>query len=83
MGGNDVPGAAVHPVSAFLLHPSSTLVLLRLVVPFLLLLPAFRLLLLCSLLFFFCWVLETRLGDVEPLLPIKSEPYPDLDDEAR
>jgi hypothetical protein len=47
MGRNVVLGAAVHPVNPFLRHPSSTLVLLRLVLPFPLLLPAFRLLLLC------------------------------------
>ena len=33
--------------------------------------------------FFFCWVLEARLGVVEPLLPVEPDPYPDLDEEAR
>ncbi len=33
--------------------------------------------------FFFCWVLEARLGGEEPLLPLEPDPYPDPDEEAR
>ena len=58
------------------------MVLLQRVAPFLQLLLAFRLLLLCPLLHFFL-VFKARFGVVEPLLPEATEPKPDLVEEAR
>ncbi len=62
---------------------SSKLVLLWRVAPSLLLLPAFRLMLICPWLLFFCWVSEAGLGVVETLLPEEPEPKPDIVEEAR
>ncbi len=72
MGLNGVFGAAVHLVIPSPLLRSETLVLLRRVAPFLLMLPAFF----CFVLrcFRFLLGIETGLGVVEPLLLKEPEP---------
>jgi hypothetical protein len=83
MGGNGVPGVAVHPIIAFLLLLSFTPVLLRWVPSFLFLRLGFRFLMLCPSLLFFCWAFEVGLCAIEPLLLAKPAPKLDPVEKAR